>query len=68
MVFPTMNLCRCYYEGLRPYERYLLDPLSNGMLKSKYKDNYLELIEMVTKNNLHKVAKPFIKGVPPTQG
>ena len=53
------ELTLIFYDGLGAPDRYLLDAASGGTFMSKYKDEALELIELVTENIHHHTAKSF---------
>ena len=58
-VYLNMRLLIFFYNGLGASNRYLLDAASRGTLMSKYEDEALELIELVTENSHHHAAKSF---------
>ena len=59
------KLSQIFYEGLGSQDRYLLDAASGGTFMRKYEDDAMELIETVTENSYHNVAKPFGRGAMP---
>ena len=59
------ELTQIFYDGLGPQDRYLLDAASGGTFMRKYEDDAMELIETVTENSHHNVAKPFGRGAMP---
>ena len=68
MVYLNMRLLQFFYDGLGALDRYLLDAASGGTFMSKYKDEALELIELVAKNSHHHEAKSFGGRSPPAKG
>ena len=56
------ELTQILYDGLGPQDRYLLDAAGGGTFMSKYKDDAMDLIEMVAENSHHNAAKPFGRG------
>ena len=58
----THELTQIYYDRLGPYDRYLLDAVSDGTFMSKYEDEAMELIETVAENSHHNTTKPFERG------
>ena len=61
----SLELAQIFYDGLGPQDRYLLDAASGDTFMSKYKDDVMELIEMVAENSHHNAAKPFGRGIIP---
>ena len=65
---PKHEITQIFYDGLGALDRYLLDAVSGGTFMSKYEDEALELIELVTKNNSHHAAKSFGGRSAPAKG
>ena len=59
------ELTQIFYDGLGLQDRYLLDAASGGTFMSKYKDDAVELIEMVAESSHHNAAKQFGRGAMP---
>ena len=59
------ELTQIFYDGLGLQDRHLLDAASDGTFMSKYEDDVMDLIETVTENSHHNVAKPFGRGAMP---
>ena len=59
------ELTQIFYDGLGLQDRYILDAASGGIFMRKYEDDVMELIETVTENSHHNVAKPFGRGAMP---
>ena len=57
------KLTQIFNDGLGLQYRYLLDAASSDTFISKFKEDVIELIETVTKNNHHNAAKLLKKGV-----
>ena len=62
------ELTQIFYDGLGVQDRYLLDAASGRTFMSKFKDEAMELIEMVAENNHHNTEKPFGRGAMTKEG
>ena len=56
---PKHEIAQIFYDGLGAPHRYLLGAASGGTFMRKYKDEALELIELVAENRHHHAAKSF---------
>ena len=53
------ELTQIFYNGSGPQDRYLLDVASGGTFIRKFKDDAMELIEIVAENSHHNAMKSF---------
>ena len=62
------EITQIFYDSLGAPDRYLFDAASGGTFMSKYEDEALELIELVTENSHHHAPKSFRGRSDPAKG
>ena len=62
------ELAQIFYDGLGLQDRYLLDAASGRTFMRKFKDEAMDLIDIVAENIHHNATKPFRRGATPKGG